>query len=205
MNKIIHLKNFQNHHKKSKMLFLSIFIGALVGVILWNFFVENVANLDVKIPPSQNITFNHQPPMPMTTAQVANEFENAENKPMLIYIYTTWCKICTKNFPVINEIAREFQNTDLKVFALAIDRNLDAESLQEYLNGFGNVYFSPKFLAFKEGFLDLLRKKNIQYGNQIPFTVLISSNGEIVTKFVGSKSKNYLRKKIVSELYVKQD
>ncbi len=187
--------------KNKKMLFLVVLIGAFLGLALWNYFVADTANLDVQIPESKNINFNQTLPLAMTANQVAIEFEQADGKPILLYIYTSWCKICTKNFPVINEIAREFQNTELRIMALSIDRNQQSETLQAYLNKFGDVYFAPRFLVSKDGFLEFLQKKNIRYSNHIPFTVLLSRDGEVVAKFSGMKSKNYLRNKIIRELY----
>lgn len=183
------------------MLFFTIIVGATLGLFVWNYFIENVANLDVQIPQSQNIVFNGEAPIAMTTTQIANEFENADNKPILLYIYTTWCQSCVKNFPTINEISREFQNTNLHVIALAIDRDLESEQLQAYLNKYGDFYFQPRFLAFKEGFLEFLQKKNIRYKGRIPFTVLISRDGEVLAQYSGVKNKNYLRNKIIKELF----
>jgi peroxiredoxin len=203
MNKIININNYrQNKQKDSKkMLFLSIIIGLLAGLVLWKYFVENIANYDVKIPQSANIKFNEKEPIGMTTAQVAVEFENFDDKPVLLYIYTTWCGVCTRNFEVFNEISREFQNTDLKVMALAIDRNLEAQKITDYFNKFGDVYFQPRYLIFKDGFIEFLHKKNIKYSGHIPFTVLIGKNGEVISKYTGVKNKNYLRNRIIKELY----
>ncbi len=199
--KFQYLRSLKKLKEKTNMLFLVIVSGILIGLLVWQLFVENVANLDVKIPESENITFNDRIPEAMTTSQVANLFDNSEGKPILLYIYTTWCKICSKNFLNINEVAREFQNTDLEFIAIAIDKDLASESLQKYLNKFGNLYFEPRFLAFKEGFLDFLDKRKIRYNNRIPFTALISAEGEVSTKFVGTKRKNHLRNRIIKELY----
>jgi thiol-disulfide isomerase/thioredoxin len=202
MDKIINLKNYQKTQKPQKpfkMLFLTILIGASVGFILWNYFVENIAALDVQIPTSKNITFSDEMPISMTTQQVADEFEGAEGGPILIYIYTTWCPSCKKGMPIINEIAREFQNTDLRVLSLAIDREMDSVTLRNHLKSYGDIYFQPRFLSFKEGFIELLRKKNIKYSNRIPLTVLIARDGSVVTKFTGNKSRNYIRNKIIRQ------
>lgn len=205
--KIILLKDYKNSQTKqklkniSKMFFLIIIVGVVIGTFSWHYFVENVETIDVKIPPSNNVTFNEVEPLPITVMQIANEFENAEGKPILFYIYTTWCKICVKNFPIINEISREFQNTELKVVTLAIDRDLDPQALKAYINKFGEVYFPLQYLAFKDGFLEFFKRKKINYNNRIPFTVLISREGEVITKFSGTKKRDYLRNKIIKELY----
>lgn len=183
------------------MFFLTLVVGVAFGLLVWNYFVENVERLDVAIPESKNITFNDSNPLPMTTAQIANELEKSDGKPVLIYLYTTWCKICNENFANFNEIAREFQNTDLQVFALAIDRDLDSAALSSHLKAFGDLYFQKRFLASKQGFKELLVKNKINYDNRIPFTVLLSNDGEVVLKFTGKRNKNYLRNKIIKELY----
>lgn len=184
-----------------KMLFIVAVTSAFIASFLWNYFVVMPSRLDVQIAPSQNITFNNTKPIPMTTGQVANEFEEYEGKPVLLYIYTTWCSSCARQTPVINEIAREFQNTDLKIITLAVDKDLNPNDLQSHLSRYGNVYFQPRYLSFKEGFLEFLKKKNINYQGRIPYTVLISQYGEVVTKYVGAKSPNYLRNKIIKEIY----
>ncbi len=200
-DKIILFKGYQKSKlKNSKMFFLTILAGIGISLSLWHYFVENVERLDVQIPESKNIRFNAESPIAMTTAQVADELEKSDGKPIILYLYTTWCKICSENFATINEIAREFQNTDLQIIALAIDRDLDPSALKAHLGSSGDVYFQPRFLAFKDGFRELLRKKNIRYDGRIPFTVLLSKDGEVITKFTGKKNKNFLRNKIIKEL-----
>jgi len=202
MNKIIDIQKYQKKQLNSrKMLFVSMLVGLVVGLILWKYFVENIANYDVKIPLSSNINYNNIEPKALLASDLAIEFEESDNKPILLYIYTTWCQACSKNYPIINEIAREFQNTELKVLAIAIDRNLEPQKLKQYLNNYGDNYFIPNYLSSKNGFVELLNKKNIKYNGRIPFVVLLSRSGEVGMKYSGVKNKNYLRNKIIKELY----
>lgn len=191
---------FQKIIEAKKMLFLVIIVGLVVGLFVWQYFVENVARADVIIPNSGNITYNNEIAKAISSANLNDEFENFENSPVLLFMYTSWCSSCQKFLPVINELAREFQNTDLKVVAISIDKNISSKDLNDHLNKFGDIYFEPKYLYSKEGFVDFLKNKGIRYNKRIPYTVLFSPDREIVSSFSGIKSHNYLRNKIIKEL-----
>lgn len=199
-NKVVSIKKYQKN-KGNKMLFIIIIFSFMAASLIWKYKIEEQSLLDVEIPKSSEIFYNNQTPIASTTAQIMAEFDKHEGKPVLFYIYTTWCGVCKKNFATINEIAREFQNTDLKVIAIAIDKDLEGQKLMEYLDSFGNFYFEPVFLSHKEGFAEFLHKKGIKYRGVIPFTTLIGGDGRVKAKYNGVKSKNYLRNKVVKELF----
>ncbi len=199
--KIISIKEYKSK-KHNKMLLFVIALGIIFGLLSWHYFVENAAKLDIKIPESKNITYNDQTPQAISTENIASEFEQNDGKPILLYIYTTWCPSCKKNFANFNEIAREFQNTDLHIIAIAIDRDINQNILQNELNQLGNIYFQPQFLAFKDGFIDFLKQKGLKYEGRIPFTALISRQGEVVLKYNGTRNKDYLRNKLIKELHL---
>lgn len=191
---------FKKIIEAKKMLFLVIIVGSVVGMLMWSFLVENVAQVDVAIPESQNITYNNEIAKAVSSDNLNDEFENFGTSPVLLYIYTSWCSTCRKYTPVINELAREFQNTDLRVLALSVDKDMSSKDLNEFLNKYGDVYFEPKYLHTKEGFMDFLKNKGVKYNKRIPYTVLFSMNREVITSYSGIKSKNYLRNKIIKEL-----
>jgi len=184
-----------------KMLFLLIFTAIITALLIWHYFVENPRNLDINIPASNNITYDYTKSRAITTKDVSQILQNYKGSPTLLYIYTTWCNTCKKNMPIFNEIAREFQNTNLKVVAIAIDKDLNQESMAQYLSQYSNIYFEPLYLIDKSGFLELLGQYGIKYNRVIPFTILLSKDSKVVAKYFGAKRKGYIRNKIIRELY----
>jgi len=90
---------------KNKMLFLTILFAVIAGSIIWKIAIENSRNNDVAIPASSNIDYSIQIPIPYSLDKIINEFEKIDNQPILLYLYTTWCQVCNKNFSIVNEIA----------------------------------------------------------------------------------------------------
>lgn len=179
------------------MIVTILIVVSILSIIIWN----NVINQEldnVKIPESNNKTYNH--PTAISPSDIINQIENNKGRPTLLYIYTTWCSICKQQFPVINEISRKFQNTDLKVMSVAIDKNMDDANLQNYLQYYQNIYFQPQYLVYSDGLGDLLDKKGIKYNKIIPLTVLIDRDGSIKTRFTGYKGEKSLARKIVKTL-----
>ena len=189
---------------KNKMLFLTIIFAVVIGSLIWKIAIENSSNDDVAIPASSNIDYSTQIPIPSSVEKIISEFEKIDNQPVLLYLYTTWCQVCNKNFSIVNEIAQEFQNTELKVMAIAIDRNLDVNNFNNYVKNIAPIYFEPIMLENRNGFNEFLKQKKVNYTNRIPYTVLFKKDGSVALKYSGLKSKKYLRRKIIAKLYPKK-
>lgn len=198
-------KRIQKIKVKSKMFFLISILAISLGLLIWHLFVENIAKYDVKIPPSQNITFENEDPILLDGDKLGDLFTSSKSRLNVIYFYATWCGACSKNFQTINEVAREFQNTELNFMAIALDKDISSSQLQQYLQKFGNVYFKPLFLNDRDGFDGFLEFYNINYSGRIPFTVLLDGQGNFLHSYSGVKSLNYLRKKIIKNLYLNKN
>lgn len=179
------------------MIAAILIVVAILSTIIWGYFIQN-PDVNLSIPESENRSYTE--PLPISPSDIINQIEANTNKPILLYFYTTWCGVCKKQLPVINEIARKFQKTDLKVIAVAIDKNIDSKSLTNYLEYYKNIYFVPQYLIYSDGLADLLRQKNIKYNNIIPLTVLIDRDGEIEFRFTGTKREGYISRKIIKTL-----
>lgn len=182
------------------MLFLIIIFCAIIASIFWRFYVVDQDILESEIQQSQNIRYSSSSIRPSEPRDIASQIQDAKGGPVLVYLYTTWCGSCKKNFPIFNEVAREFQNTGLRVVAIAIDADISGSKLSQFLSTKGDVYFQPQFLSSRNGFGDVLKEFNIKYSGRIPFTTVLSSKGDVLLKYIGSRPSRKLRLAIKKEL-----
>ncbi len=179
------------------MITAILIVVTILSITIWERSIQD-STMNFQIPESSNIT--HKKSSPVTPSDIINQIDGNYGNPTLLYIYTTWCGICKQQMPVVNEIARKFQNTDLKVISVAIDKNIDAQSISKYLEFYKNIYSQPQYLTYNDGLADLLKQKNIKYNKIIPLTVLIDRQGEIALRFTGYKNENSVSKKIIKTL-----
>jgi len=198
MNSPINLIKFKQKNR-SKMIVVILSVISILALIIWKLFIEDSYLSDIKIPDSSNIAYHKI--NPLTPSDLITKIDNETGRPIMLYLYTTWCGVCKKTFPIINELAREFQNANITIIAIAIDKNLSDAEFTEYLKIYGDIYFKPYYLAYADGMTDLIRQKDIKYNGVIPFTVLINKNGEVVESFNGSKKLSSLRNKIIKLTY----
>ena len=185
------------------MLLITIFIGWLLGYFIWHIYIQKVANEKIKIPPSNNISYNQVLPDKIDAKQLINLVADAQGKPILLYFYTTWCGICAKNFDFINTLAKEMQSTNLQILAIAVDKELSPLELQQYHNKNNqDLYFKPYILTSKAQFVDFLKQTKVDFRGAVPYTAIIGKDGKEVFNYIGIKDYDYLKSKVIKYLYL---
>ena len=97
-------------------------------------------------------------------------------KPLLINFWATWCAPCRREMPLLQALHTGQEN--LQILGIAIDRVND---VQTYMAESGISY--PTLV----GEQDAMRVSE-QFGLEglgLPFTILVSSKGDILTIFIG--------------------
>jgi thiol-disulfide isomerase/thioredoxin len=197
---LVDLKKFKNNKKRKEMIGIILVLSLILAMVSWKFLIKEQDDIDFIIPPSSNSTYDTKNINQLTPNNIAEALDDNSDSPILLHIYATWCKVCKKQLPTINEAARKFQNTDLKVLAVAIDKNIDNKILRNYLDKYGDIYFQPNYLLYSDGLGDLLQKRKIKYNRTIPTTVVINRGGEVNSRFTGYKRSKYLERKIIESL-----
>lgn len=108
-----------------------------------------------------------------------------QGKPLIVNFWATWCEPCREEMPEISALATA--RPDIAVVGLAID---ETAAVHEFSVSTPVSY--PLLMAENEG-MPLAE----QLGNNkgvLPFTVVISANGQISQTFFGRVSRDMLEK-----------
>ena len=91
-------------------------------------------------------TAPHDPPL-IDAAGYQKILADNHGKPLLITFWATWCEPCRAEFPMLNELIKEYQPKGLKVIGI----NLDDD---------GDLILTRRFIArYKAGVPELYRKR----------------------------------------------
>jgi len=101
---------------------------------------------------------------------------HAFDGPLLINFWATWCAPCRREIPLLEALHKE--QSGLQVLGIAIDRQPDVESfIGEFGVSYPNLVGQEDAMAVSDLFgLD---------GLGLPFTVLVSADGYILTVHIG--------------------
>ena len=114
-------------------------------------------------------TLNDQWGEPQSIAQWAG-------KPLLLNFWATWCAPCRREMPLLEALHTTRQ--DIQVLGIAIDRPAD---VQTFMAESGITY--PTLVGEQDAM-----KVSDQFGLDglgLPFTVLVSGAGDVLTVFIG--------------------
>ncbi len=106
-------------------------------------------------------------------------------KPVVLNFWATWCGPCREEVPLLISAQKRYQKQGLRVVGVAIDNQ---ESVAAFAKEMKIDY--PLLIAEEAGLLLMSR-----YGNSrgfLPYTVMISRDGAIVSRHLGGYSDKEL-------------
>src|SRR6202795_3244119 len=103
-------------------------------------------------------------------------------KPLLVTFWATWCEPCRDEYPMLNELAKQYAPQGLKVVGVSLDQD-------------GDLILMRRFLARYKPILTNYRKKNGEEGalveavlpgwnGSIPASVYYAKDGQQLGHFV---------------------
>src|SRR5215475_11658725 len=71
--------------------------------------------------------------------------EQYKGKPLLVNFWATWCEPCREEYPLLNELAKEYAPQGLKVVGVSLDQDGDLILMRRFL-----VRYKPVFPNYRK-------------------------------------------------------
>ncbi|MDT3695482.1 MAG: TlpA disulfide reductase family protein [Ignavibacterium sp.] len=97
--------------------------------------------------------------------------------PILISFWATWCKPCLEEMAEFNKIYSQYKDKGFKLLAISTDTEKTVAKVKPYIKSKGY-----DFTVLFDTNSDVARK---YYAQQMPYTVMLDKNGNIVYSHLG--------------------
>lgn len=106
------------------------------------------------------------------------EFENKNNKVILLNFFATWCPPCKAEIPHLNALVKKYPN-DFEVIAVLLEKNKPNEELINFIEEFNINY------TVTNSSNNYLLEQAVGGVSSIPTMYLLNKQGEIKQKYIG--------------------
>jgi len=115
------------------------------------------------------------------------------NGPILLSFWATWCKPCLEEMAEYNKIYDQYRDKSFILLAISTDTEKSIAKVKPYIKSKGY-----EFMVLLDTNNEVARK---YYAQQMPYTILIDKNGNIVYSHLGyMKGDEQKVEKLISEL-----
>lgn len=106
------------------------------------------------------------------------EFENMNNKVVLLNFFATWCPPCKAEIPHLNALVKKYPN-DFEIVAVLLEKNKTNEELMAFIEEF-NIHYKITHSSN-----NYLLEQAVGGVKSIPTMYLLNKQGEIKQKYIG--------------------
>ena len=110
--------------------------------------------------------------------------EQYKGKPLLVTFWATWCEPCRDEYPMLNELAKQYAPQGLKVVGVSLDQDGDLILMRRFLARYKPIF--PNYRK-KKGEEDAFVQAVLPgWNGSIPASVFYGKDGQQVGHFVGA-------------------
>ncbi len=108
-------------------------------------------------------------------------------KPLLVTFWATWCEPCRDEYPMLNELAKQYAPKGLQVVGVNLDDDGDLILMRRFIARYKPVFPNyRKRPADGDGFTQMV---SLEWNGALPSTFFYSKDGKPAGHFVGEKSR----------------
>jgi thiol-disulfide isomerase/thioredoxin len=125
--------------------------------------------------------------------------EQHRGKPLLVNFWATWCEPCRDEYPLINELAKQYAPNGLQVVGVNFDEDGDVVLMRRFL-----TRYKPIFRNYRKkhgGNAEFSQVVNLpQWTGSLPVSLFYANDGRQVTHFLGAGDRERFEAAIIQLL-----
>jgi thiol-disulfide isomerase/thioredoxin len=111
-----------------------------------------------------------------------------KGKPLLVTFWATWCEPCRDEYPMLNELAKQYAPQGLKVVGVSLDQDGDLILMRRFLARYKPIF--PNFRK-KKGEEDAFVQQVLGgWNGSIPASFFYAKDGSQIGHLVGSGDRD---------------
>jgi thiol-disulfide isomerase/thioredoxin len=135
-----------------------------------------------------------------TKAQVAHDpevidaqgyqklIEQYRGKPLLVTFWATWCEPCRDEYPMLNELAKEYAPKGLHVVGVNLDDDGDLILMRRFMARYKPVF--PNFRKKKGGESEFVQSVLAGWNGAIPASFFYAKDGRQIGHLLGENNRD---------------
>jgi thiol-disulfide isomerase/thioredoxin len=124
-------------------------------------------------------------------------------KPLLVTFWATWCEPCRDEYPMLNELAKQYAPQGLKVVGVNLDDDGDLILMRRFIARYKPVF--PNYRK-KPGEEDAFRQAVLPgWNGSLPASVFYVKDGDRAGYYLGERTRKEYEKAIRSLLELRAD
>jgi thiol-disulfide isomerase/thioredoxin len=112
-----------------------------------------------------------------------------KGKPLVVTFWATWCEPCRDEYPMLNELAKQYASQGLKVVGISLDQDGDSDRIlmRRFLARYKPIF--PNYRKKKGEEDAFVRAVLPQWNGSIPATFFYSKDGQQIGHLLGASDR----------------
>jgi thiol-disulfide isomerase/thioredoxin len=113
--------------------------------------------------------------------------EQYKGKPLLVNFWATWCEPCRDEYPLLNDLAKEYGPQGLKVVGVSFDQDGDLILMRRFLARYKPVF--PNYRKKEGGEAQFTQAVLAGWNGALPATVFYAKDGTQIGHVLGAGTR----------------